>query len=283
MCANTIGFCALSYNTRNRVRKKTTFHGRAFSSSENRFAYSKIRPSDKNISKPSLVYIMHISKESTRVHFPAFPYTSYLPISSRLFIAYIKFSLETEYSYEILTFQVSGKGLFELHLKSFTNELGRGRSGNCCSGGLRTSSSSSSSISSSSASDSAPCLAPCRTRFRVCLKHYQTNVDTTSPCTFGDVTTPVLGGNSLDMTDSPVEGFINPIRFPFDFNWPVNIRKSVWNVYQWYIMCDTWWGVLRGMWLPLTKDMVYFFNYFYLFGNVFAFSRRLNMRESNVY
>lgn len=82
MCANTIGFCALSYNTRNRVRKKTTFHGRAFSSSENRFAYSKIRPSDKNISKPSLVYIMHISQ---RKHMCSFPSLSLYFISPNLF------------------------------------------------------------------------------------------------------------------------------------------------------------------------------------------------------
>ncbi|XP_077286660.1 uncharacterized protein LOC143911581 [Arctopsyche grandis] len=107
--------------------------------------------------------------------------------------------------------QVSASGLFELRLKSFKNELGRGRSGGCCVGGPRT---------SSAPASSSPCAAPCRTRFRVCLKHYQTNVDTTSPCTFGDVTTPVLGENNLNMTDSPVEGFINPIRFPFDFNWP---------------------------------------------------------------
>lgn len=100
-------------------------------------------------------------------------------------------------------------GFFELRIKSFTNSLGRLSSGQCCDG--------------SSKSD-APCLAPCRTKFRVCLKIYQANIDTTSPCTFGDITTPVLGGNSLDVPNLNVEGFSNPIVFPFDFTWPVSLK-----------------------------------------------------------
>ncbi|CAH2054727.1 unnamed protein product, partial [Iphiclides podalirius] len=100
---------------------------------------------------------------------------------------------------------VLSSGSFELRIKSFTNSLGRLSSGQCCDG--------------SSTSD-APCLAPCRTKFRVCLKIYQANIDTTSPCTFGDITTPVLGGNSLDVPNLNVEGFSNPIVFPFDFTWP---------------------------------------------------------------
>lgn len=79
-------------------------------------------------------------------------------------------------------------GVFELRLKSFVNDVGS----LCCSGAPAT-----------------PCVGQCRTRFRVCLKHYQAKIDTTSPCTFGEVTTPVLDGLAND-----------PIRFPFDFTWP---------------------------------------------------------------
>lgn len=104
------------------------------------------------------------------------------------------------------SFQVLTSGSFELRIKSFTNSLGRLSSGQCCDG----------------SSSDAPCLAPCRTKFRVCLKIYQANIDTTSPCTFGDITTPVLGGNSLDVPNLNVEGFSNPIVFPFDFTWPVS-------------------------------------------------------------
>lgn len=104
--------------------------------------------------------------------------------------------------------QVSTSGVFELRLKSFINDYGKDAVGLCCSG-----------------ETTETCTAPCRTRFRVCLKHYQQRVDTTSPCTFGDVITPVLGDNSLQMDAPPasnVEGFNNPIRFPFDFTWPVS-------------------------------------------------------------
>lgn len=117
----------------------------------------------------------------------------------------------------VFSFQVLTSGSFELRIKSFTNSLGRLSSGQCCDG---------------SSSSDAPCLAPCRTKFRVCLKIYQANIDTTSPCTFGDITTPVLGGNSLDVPNLNVEGFSNPIVFPFDFTWPVSFAfiKQITNV-----------------------------------------------------
>ncbi|RZF37179.1 hypothetical protein LSTR_LSTR009704 [Laodelphax striatellus] len=99
--------------------------------------------------------------------------------------------------------QASSSGVFELRLKSFTNEHGRDSVGQCCSG-ERT----------------EPCRGPCKTRFRVCLKHYQVKIDTTSPCTFGDVITPVLGDNSVHLANANPHGFNNPIRFPFDFAWP---------------------------------------------------------------
>lgn len=101
--------------------------------------------------------------------------------------------------------QAGCSGVFELRLKSFTNEHGKDSVGQCCSG-ERTN----------------PCTGSCKTRFRVCLKHYQAKIDTTSPCTFGDVITPVLGDNSVHLLDNGSPGFNNPIRFPFDFTWPVS-------------------------------------------------------------
>ncbi|XP_063241147.1 neurogenic locus protein delta [Bacillus rossius redtenbacheri] len=102
--------------------------------------------------------------------------------------------------------QVLTSGVFELRLKSFINDYGKDSVGQCCSGGRP--------------SAAGECSGPCRTRFRVCLKHYQTRIDTTSPCTFGDVVTPVLGENSVLLSGSARDGFQNPIRFPFDFQWP---------------------------------------------------------------
>lgn len=106
-------------------------------------------------------------------------------------------------------FQVKSSGLFELRLKQFSNDAGKDNVGACCSG----------------RSDKyGNCIGTCRTRFRVCLKHYQAKIDHTSPCTFGDVVTPVLGDNSVNLTGRTTQqlGFVNPIRFPFDFTWPVS-------------------------------------------------------------
>ncbi|KAK6641100.1 hypothetical protein RUM44_012802 [Polyplax serrata] len=109
-----------------------------------------------------------------------------------------------------LLHQVHCRGVFELRLKSFTNDYGKDNKGNCCSG--------------ESPSPTGECSGPCRTQFRICLKHYQALIDMNSPCTFGDVVTPVLGENSLTIRDSRKEEFKNPITFKFDFTWPWTIK-----------------------------------------------------------
>lgn len=113
-------------------------------------------------------------------------------------------------------FQALCSGVFELRLKSFDNRFGKDSVGQCCSG-ERT----------------EHCVSPCRTRFRICLKHYQAKIDTTSPCTFGDVITPVLGENSVKLSDSKLEEFKNPIRFNFDFTWPVSTLLNFTNLKCW--------------------------------------------------
>lgn len=115
----------------------------------------------------------------------------------------------TKLTLYFLFFQVQSSGLFELRLKHFTNENGKDNVGECCSG---------------KSDDSGKCIGTCKTRFRVCLKHYQAQIDVLSSCTFGKVETPVLGENSVNLTTQSTQalGFTNPIRFPFDFTWPVS-------------------------------------------------------------
>ncbi|NP_001158418.1 delta protein precursor [Saccoglossus kowalevskii] len=101
--------------------------------------------------------------------------------------------------------QVSCSGIFQLRLASFSNDQGRNVSGQCCS------------VSSTS---SDTCGSPCRTFFRVCLKHYQAHVSTDDDCIYGEVETPILGNNTFEIPLSDMETFINPIRLPFTFRWP---------------------------------------------------------------
>ncbi|XP_024945091.1 neurogenic locus protein delta isoform X2 [Cephus cinctus] len=102
--------------------------------------------------------------------------------------------------------EVDASGVFELRLKSFVNEYGKDSLGKCCSG---------------TTSRTGDCSGACKTRFRVCLKQYQVKIDTTSPCTYGDVLTPVLGENVVNFSPgAALPSFTNPIRFPFDFTWP---------------------------------------------------------------
>uniref|UniRef100_A0A1B0EX48 Notch ligand N-terminal domain-containing protein n=1 Tax=Phlebotomus papatasi TaxID=29031 RepID=A0A1B0EX48_PHLPP len=125
----------------------------------------------------------------------------------RLFNGYHSWRMPTEGRHMRCTSIVESSGLFELRLKYFRNDNGRDNTGACCSG--------------RSDSVTGKCIGTCKTRFRVCLKHYQAKIDTTSQCTFGDVMTPVLGENTINMTSQSQQiGFVNPIQFPFDFAWP---------------------------------------------------------------
>ncbi|KAH6924619.1 hypothetical protein HPB50_020805 [Hyalomma asiaticum] len=82
---------------------------------------------------------------------------------------------------------VLGSGVFELRLGSFSNPSNRDSHGSCCSTGLPP------------ATEGTPCPgSPCRVSFRVCLKHYQKTVDTDSPCTYGELSTPVLVQSESD-------------------------------------------------------------------------------------
>jgi hypothetical protein len=91
--------------------------------------------------------------------------------------------------------------VFELKLQSFLNLHGKDAQGHCCEG-YRTA--------------RGKCSGRCSTKFRVCLKHYQANIDPSNECTFGEFVTPVLGNNVANY---------DPIRFPIDFKWPVRKKE----------------------------------------------------------
>ena len=91
------------------------------------------------------------------------------------------------------------QGIFELRLKQFRNFHASDINGNCCQPQNRFGSS---------------CTGRCETKFRVCLKHYQTVVDLNQGCTFGEEITPVLGSNNLTINRPP-------IKFDINFKWPV--------------------------------------------------------------
>lgn len=126
--------------------------------------------------------------------------------------------------------QVWCSGVFELRLISFKNEHGLNMEGNCCNG-VRTSSPYGSGI---------VCSSSCRTFFTVCLTHYQNVIPDDPKCTFGYVTTDVLGGNNVDFENS--DSFTNPIRFQFEnVTWPVsnffNFKYSRLNSYIAFFTC----------------------------------------------
>ena len=94
------------------------------------------------------------------------------------------------------------QGVFEIRLKKFHNSEAKDINRNCCEG-LKT---------------HGQCGGMCRTKFRVCLKHYQNQIDLHQGCTFGEEITPVLGANNLTISRSP-------IKFDINFKWPV--RQSL--------------------------------------------------------
>ncbi|XP_076044325.1 neurogenic locus protein delta [Oratosquilla oratoria] len=92
--------------------------------------------------------------------------------------------------------ETTANARFELRLKQFVNTYGKDSQGHCCSGYKNK---------------NGKCSGNCATKFRVCLNVYQAEIDLSSPCAFGEATTPVLGHNRVDF--ETVEGFTNPIMF----------------------------------------------------------------------
>ena len=87
-------------------------------------------------------------------------------------------------------------GFFELEIVELQNPAGRLASGEVCQGGT------------------------CATFFRLCLKEYQSNVTVSSPCTYGNTSSPVVAGNSFTLTD-PQKSSARLV-LPFTFRWTVS-------------------------------------------------------------
>ncbi|CAG2100574.1 unnamed protein product [Medioppia subpectinata] len=97
---------------------------------------------------------------------------------------------------------------------SFINDLSRDAVGNCCH---------SSAVQSGDNAGQQQCSEKCQTFFRVCLKHYQTNIDPSPPCTYGEVITPVFNASTVYVSHQNAPTLVDDdhtIRFPFNFSWP---------------------------------------------------------------
>ena len=86
------------------------------------------------------------------------------------------------------------QGVFEIKLNSFKNEFQRDSHGRCCRG-YRT--------------KSGQCSEQCATRFRVCLTHYQSQIDYSlnRQCTFGEYSLSTLE---------------HTVHIPLEIKWPVS-------------------------------------------------------------
>ena len=105
------------------------------------------------------------------------------------------------FKYSLFQATAESQGVFELRLKSFANKINKDSQGHCCDG-YRTS--------------SGRCSGACSTKFRVCLKHFQLDIDPSHECTFGE-----------HVTSPGEENRGNIIQFPLDFKWPVSRYQPV--------------------------------------------------------
>jgi len=97
-------------------------------------------------------------------------------------------------------------GYFEIQLVGVENMRGELGDGTCCE-------------SRDSSKVNGTCAGKCETFVRVCLKQYQSPVQMTGSCTFGNHTTDVLGGNSFRFEENDDKKAT--IQLPFQFSWTV--------------------------------------------------------------
>ncbi|CAL4163777.1 unnamed protein product, partial [Meganyctiphanes norvegica] len=112
----------------------------------------------------------------------------------------------------------TASGRFELEVIEVQNALSELRSGACCGEATRP-------------SENGSCPDECRTVVGVCLKEYQSSKldnrdnnsddaisksETRTGCTYGDYTTPLLGGSSFT---GPKNNENATVHLPFTFSW----------------------------------------------------------------
>lgn len=107
-------------------------------------------------------------------------------------------------------------GTFELQILEIENIRGEITGGECCGGTPRIR------VSVGDRSDNqSACMTSCRTFFKVCLKEYQSNMSAVSgSCSYGNASSPVLGGNSFTLADPDRANGKLIIRFKF--SWTVS-------------------------------------------------------------
>ncbi|CAG5106922.1 Similar to Jag1: Protein jagged-1 (Rattus norvegicus) [Cotesia congregata] len=97
----------------------------------------------------------------------------------------------------------TGSGYFEVQILSLTNNRGTLVDGRCCGGGR----------DSGGRGGFPPCSQTCTTAFWLCLKEYQSNVTAIGSCSFGNVSSQVLGQNTFTLIE-PVT-----LQLHFTFRW----------------------------------------------------------------
>lgn len=104
-------------------------------------------------------------------------------------------------------------GTFELQILEIENIRGELTGGECCGGTPRIR------VSVGDRSDNqSACMTSCRTFFKVCLKEYQSNMSAVSgSCSYGNASSPVLGGNSFTLADPDRANGKLIIRFKFSW------------------------------------------------------------------
>ena len=100
-------------------------------------------------------------------------------------------------------------GHFDIQLTSVRNPREELAGGQCCAG-VRTS--------------TGTCNQPCNTYVRICLKEDQARVTFDGMCTFGNLTSGVLGHSSFSFQDSRAGG---SLVLPFDFAWTVGGASGI--------------------------------------------------------
>ncbi|XP_037294179.1 protein serrate isoform X1 [Manduca sexta] len=109
----------------------------------------------------------------------------------------------------------TGAGVFELQILEFSNYRLELASGSCCGGAPRPvpPATSPASVPGSAPLEPAVCTRPCRTRFTLCLKEYQ-SAAAPGACSFGRAASPVLGTDSFTLAEP-----LYTLALPFTFRW----------------------------------------------------------------
>lgn len=111
----------------------------------------------------------------------------------------------------------AGAGVFELQILEFSNYRLELASGACCGGGAPAPPPPASPTPAGAAgAGGGACARPCRTRFSLCLKEYQ-SVAAPGACSFGREDSPVLGTDSFTLAEP-----LYTLALPFSFRWTVS-------------------------------------------------------------